>query len=387
MDPFRLGLDAKRAFRNRTGLGNYSRALITALDQLASKRNVDLELHLFGPKPEPSILAEGFSIKDHWKLHHPSKTLHKALPSLYRSYGVKDDLKANHIHIYHGLSAELPIGIAKQGIRSVVTIHDLIFIHFPDYYKSFDRNTYTWKLEKALDQADGIIATSLQTANDLNSIYKYPLDKIDVIYQDCHPYFSQPPANADTIAGFKKNYGLPENYILMVGTIEKRKNQSRLVEAFAMVDKPDLHLVLVGRDGGTKSEVKKVIDRFNLHDRVHFPNNIPFASFPMLYDGALFVAYPSEFEGFGIPILEAFRRGKMVLTSKGSCFSEVGGDAAAYVNPYDALDIALGINTAIATSMERPDYVRERSLKQASLFSSDIMAENTWKVYDRIRGL
>ena len=153
-------------------------------------------------------------------------------------------LKNNHIQLYHGLTNELPLGIHKSGIKTVVSIHDLIFIRFPELYPYFDRKIYKSKFKYACKIADKIIAISQQTKSDIIKYFGIKEEKIEVIYQGCHPIF-QKPLPTEELERIKQQYQLPEKYVLNVGTIEKRKNLLSLVKAIKPLE--DINLVIVGK--------------------------------------------------------------------------------------------------------------------------------------------
>jgi glycosyltransferase involved in cell wall biosynthesis len=322
----RIGFDAKRAFNNRTGLGNYSRFVLDALQCFAPQH----WYVAYTPRTNVGLYAFPNVVESPWP---------KPLHSWWRSYGLKTQLTRDKIEVYHGLSNELPAGLGKANIRSVVTIHDLIFLRYPALYPAIDRFFYDKKFKKACQEADCIVAVSEQTKRDIVDFYQVESSKIEVVYQDCHAAFHGPVA-AQMLAETKAKYQLSKPYVLGVGTIEARKNQLRLVQAFAEANFPEAELILVGGQTAFQAEIEKYVQQSGLERRVRIFNKVPFADLPALYQAAQVFAYPSLFEGFGIPIVEALHVGVPVLAAMGSCLEEAGGGGALYANPLEINDLA-----------------------------------------------
>lgn len=327
----RIGFDAKRAFANKTGLGNYSRFVLDALmahqpghEYLAytPKNN----RHLFDEFPSGSI-------------HYPKGFIDRKLSAYWRYARITRQLREDHVGIYHGLSNEIPQGLQRAGIRSVVTIHDLIFERLPHLFKPVDRAIYRHKFQSACKRADSVVAVSDQTRRDLIELYGVDDSKIKVIYQDCNPVFQKQLA-AEERNRICAEYGIDGPFILCVGTLEERKNQHRLVEAFAQLKNHDFKLVLVGRPTSYLQTIKATMQRLKLEDRMLLLHNVSTPHLPALYQAAEVFAYISIYEGFGIPIVEALHSGTAVLAAKGSCLEEAGGPGGLYADPYQTENIS-----------------------------------------------
>ncbi|KAA5548670.1 glycosyltransferase family 4 protein [Adhaeribacter rhizoryzae] len=356
----KIGLDAKRAFNNTSGLGNYSRFVISGL---AERFPAD-EYFLFTPR-----VAETFrqfhSATNQVKVITPTNW-HKALPALWRTFGLGADLRKQNIGLYHGLSNELPAGLPAS-LKQVVTIHDLIFIRYPELYKPIDRQVYHYKFRYACHRADKIIAISEQTQQDIIQHYKIPEDKIEVIYQDCNPIFHQ-LLPAENLQEIRQKYNLPATFILCVGTLEPRKNQLQLLRAWHRAGlAADLPVVFIGRATAYKQELEAFIQENNLRNKLIFLPYIPTEELPAIYQLAYLFVYPSVFEGFGIPILEALNSGVPVITSTGSCFSEAGGEAALYANPNN-IDQLADLLTQAAQNQQLRTTMIQKGLEQALRF-------------------
>ena len=374
--PLRLGFDAKRAFQNAAGLGNYSRFVLNALREHAPA----LDLLAYTPRPRTDL----FPSFPATRIKTPQAFPYQQLPALWRSYGVVSDLRRDSVQLYHGLSNELPSGLPAASIRSMVTIHDLIFERFPQLYPWLDRQFYRTKTKAACAQADVIVAISQQTKRDLVDFYKIAPQRIQVVYQDCQATFQEKIALSE-ILKIRKKYGLTPSaaYILCVGTIEERKNQIRLVEAFAQLPPSNSRLLIVGRPTAYVQKLRQRIDEFQLSNRVILLHNVPSQDLPALYQGAKVFAYVSLFEGFGIPIVEALHSGIPVLAATGSCLEEAGGSGALYANPTDAEEMAFQLDRLLEDEMLRRQLI-DTGKQHVRQFSAQIIANQLFDVYEKI---
>lgn len=318
----RIGFDAKRAFNNNSGLGNYSRYIIDSAQRLS-----DDELYLFTPKTEAQHLSK-YQGKESINLQLPAYK-NKIYGAYWRSKGQVKDFEKLDLDVFHGLSNELPMSISKSKVGKVVTVHDLIFLRFPELYKPLDRKIYQKKFFQACSDADKIVAISQQTKKDIVDFFQIEEKKIDVIYQDCDVQFHQ-EIGIEQQKEVQKKYDLYDEFVVSVGTIEPRKNQLQILKALRNEDIP---VVLVGRKTPYQDDLQKFVDENGMQNRVKFINGVKFSELPAIFELAKVFAYPSIFEGFGIPIIEAQNQGTAVVTSTGSCFAETGGEAALYANP------------------------------------------------------
>ena len=339
-----IGFDAKRAFHNGTGLGHYSRTLLHSLSEYYPEH----QYYLFNPTLPGSFEVRGNNI--HEVL--PNGFLNKTFSSAWRSSWVKKDLQKLKIDLYHGLSHEIPVGIQKTGIKTVVTIHDLIHERYPEQYNAIDVKIYSKKFRYACLHADQIIAISEQTKKDIVEFYKTPEEKITVCYQSCNPAFAMTVSEEDKNKT-RQQYGLPEQFFLSVGSIIERKNLLNICKAmFLLRNELDIPLVVIGDGGKYKQQVKDYIKQNGLEKRIIFLSENQSAKssesfksavdFPAIYQLATAMIYPSFFEGFGIPVVEALWSKLPVITSNVSCLPEAGGNGAYYVNPASAEEIAAG---------------------------------------------
>ncbi|UPK72347.1 glycosyltransferase family 4 protein [Chitinophaga filiformis] len=374
-----IAFDAKRAYQNNTGLGNYSRTLISSLATWYPQHNY----YLYAPKLTNMYATEAYA---NIQPVLPEKRLHRWFRSAWRSKYVVGELVAKGIDIYHGLSHEIPFGIHESGVKSVVTMHDLIFERYPAQYNPIDVQTYRRKAKYACRYADKVIAISEQTKQDIIQYYKTPAEKIEVVYQSCDESFAVTHDKA-RIAQMKEQYGLPASYFLYVGSIIERKNLLGILQAMLQLKgEIDLPLVVLGGGSSYKNKVKAFAEKHDLSGRIIWLNEkarIADADVPLLYQGAEALLYPSIFEGFGIPILEALWSRTPVITSSGSCFGETGGDAALYVNPLQPASIADAMRRVLN---EQPfaAEMRTKGWAHAQLFSRERCAAAVMKVYESL---
>ncbi len=367
----RVGFDGKRAANNLTGLGNYSRSLIEHLaDQFPEN-----EYYVYTPKVDAVVRKHPLFGKQNIKLQLPPKN---STSPIWRSVGVVLALVRHKIDLFHGLSHEIPYGLKENGIKSIVTIHDLIFLVKPHYYSFFDRIIYKYKSRYACQHADRIIAISEQTKRDIIHFYQIDPAKIDVIYQSCDDQFKKLIGESEK-EFIRKKYQLPQNYLLTVGTIEARKNLMLIIKALPNID-AKYPLLVIGKETSYTKLVKKEIENLGLQKRVIFLKNIPFVDLPGLYQMATTFIYPSEYEGFGIPIIEALYGKTPVVAAMGSCLEEAGGPDSDYVLPTDSNALAEAVNSLLINDHLRKEKA-EKGLNYVQKFNSDVITQQVMDCY------
>ena len=326
----KIAFDAKRAFNNHTGLGNYSRFVIKGMLD-AYPQHV---FYLFTPsiKSEFTKLVEGYT-----NVHviSPQNIFGKTFKALWRTFSVTGKLNKLGVDVYHGLSNELPSNIKSFKGKSIVTIHDLIFLRYPQYYKIIDRLIYKRKFIKACLDAHVVVAASKQTASDIQSFLEIDSQKIEVVYQNCDEQFDK-KISSQELDAVRKKYDLTSSYFICIGTIEPRKKQLMVLQAFYQSN-VNKHLVFVGKQTNYAEELHLFINQNQIADKVHFIEGADFVDFPALYQNASMAIYASEFEGFGIPVLEAMRSDVKVAVANTSSLTEVGGDAVQYFETSEQL--------------------------------------------------
>lgn len=369
-----IGYDAKRAISNGTGLGNYCRTLLNDLGTIDTADS----FRLYVPDLGRDDLRSQLDMPRNMCFVTPANKPFKPLRSLWRIKGIVNDLKRDNIDIYHGLTGELPIGLTKAGIKSVVTIHDLIFLRHPEYYKPIDVAIYRWKFHNACREATKIIAISECTKRDIMELGGVEESRIDVVYQSCGTRFCQQAGEAQK-AGVRTRYSLPQRYILFVGTIEERKNALLAAQALPYLP-DDIHFVMVGRQTAYAKTITGYARQNGLADRIHMLSGVPTSDLYAIYQQAECFVYPSRYEGFGIPVIEAIQSRLPVVACTGSCLEEAGGPDNLYVDTDEPQEMAMAIKSII----EHPEAARqmvERSLDYIRRFENGNVAEKMLNIY------
>jgi len=328
-----IGFDAKRIVQNNTGLGNYSRYIVEILSRLYP----DNHYFLFAPKNKKNERLNYLQAQANVSFVFPSG-IHRIIPTIWRTFGINKDLANSRSTVFHGLSNELPVGVFHKKVKSVVSIHDLIFLRYPEFYNLIDRWIYRWKFKRACRVADKIIAVSECTKRDIISFFHIPEEKITVVYQGCHQQFRETVTN-EKKQEIREKYRLPHSFLLYVGSIESRKNLLLAVKALSRLPE-NIHLVAVGKATPYQTKVEAYAQQSGLESRFHIRNNFSFSDLPAVYQSATAFIYPSFFEGFGIPVIEALSCGVPVIAATGSCLEEAGGTGSFYVNPEDDKELA-----------------------------------------------
>lgn len=364
----KIAYDAKRAFHNSSGLGNYSRDLI----RMMSKKLPQSELLLLNPKPSKRKPFKAENIKE-------IRPKWKTFGTFWRQFKTYKVAHKHQADIFHGLSNELPLGVSYN-LKKVVTIHDVIFLRFPEWYKKTDIKIYRSKTIKACKNADLIIAISQQTKSDLIEFLDIPEDKIQVIYQTCHPAFLI-QYSINELNSIRQKYKLPKQFMLNVGTIEQRKNTEVILKAMTQVE--DIPLVLIGRKTDYFEHVNQFAKDNNLENRLLTPTVDSMEDLAKIYQLASLFIYPSKFEGFGIPIIEALFSNIPVITNKEGVFPEAGGKHSYYIDISNTNELASNIKY-ILENTEQVKIACEESRKFADKFTEPVLAEQWKNVYTQL---
>lgn len=370
-----IGFDAKRIVRNGTGLGGYGRTLV---NDLIRRNGGEMELLLYAPDMGRDHLRQQIIQDPHARFVYPKGNPCRLSRDLWRVKGIVSQLKADGVKLFHGLTGELPLGIKKSGIKTVVTIHDLIFMRHPEYYNWLDVKIYEWKFRQTLKEADRIIAISECTKRDIIELGGISGDNIDVIYQSCNPRFlaSQP----STLNAHPSS--LPPRYMLSVGTIEERKNLMLALRSLVHLPE-DIHLVAVGKQTKYAALVEAEAEKLGLKHRLHMLSGVSDADLHAIYSLAEVFVYPSRYEGFGIPIIEAIFSGLPVVACTGSCLEEAGGPDCLYVHPDDVEGFAQCVSRMLIGSPERDARI-QLSHNYVQRFRGTDVAGQVMEVYNRL---
>ena len=378
----KIGFDAKRAAQNRTGLGNYSRFVIRGLMESFP----DNLYVAYVPNERRMQYFDEIPSRDKIKVCFPVKNIWRRLRSLWRVFGITDDIGKNGIDIFHGLSNELPLNIRKAGCKSVVTIHDLIFLHYPKYYHLIDRKIYNYKFRRACENADRVIAVSDFTKKEIIQYYGIDEKKIDVVYQGCDPVFAKEVSD-EVKKDVSGRHNLPDRFLLYVGSIEERKNLLLAVKAVVMLHEKgeNINIVAVGRSTPYLDEVVGYAEANGISHLIHIRHGVNYDDLPVFYKLATAFVYPSRIEGFGIPMLEAITSGLPAIGCNGSCLEEAGGPTSLYVNPDDVEGMADAIHSVYNDVSLRQNMIAQGK-EYARRFDIAKLTSDLYEVYKTVCG-
>ncbi|MGD2147739.1 MAG: glycosyltransferase family 1 protein [Anaerolineae bacterium] len=376
-------IDLSAAVHQRAGLGRYAEGLTRALVGGGGSTGDD------GRPPYALFYNRERGIVPRPGLEHlPSRTVAlgykpwRMLVWLGQLAHVGFDRLLPGANLFHATEHLL---LPLRSIPTVLTVHDLIFRHLPEHHKALNRVYLNLALPLYCRRATHIIAISGCTRRDLLAAYDLPLEKITVIYEAADPRFC--PQAPDHVDAVRRRYRLPERYILFVGTIEPRKNLTRLLHAFQALAVDGLcdALVVVGQRGWLYGDFFAELARSPVRKRVVLPGYVPDEALPAIYAGAQALAFPSLYEGFGLPVLEAMACGTPVACSGTSSLPEVAGDAALTFDPHNQSSIAETLRRVLEDADLHSELV-QRGLRQAARFSWERVAEETMSVYDAVMG-
>lgn len=372
----RVTIDLTPAVLGHGGIGRYAAELAAGLAGL----DRDVHLQLFAADPQRRVPAPPLDTLPLRLLPWSPKPWR--LSVLASSYG---RLPMNGLigspDIFHATDHLLP---HLWRTRTVLTLHDLIFLKYPEAHLPLNRWFLTLMMPRFLRDADAIVCVSHWTKEDARRLYGIDEDKMVVIPEAADPRF-QPVEDADRLAVVRARYGLPERFILCVSTIEPRKNLTTLWEAYRALLQAGRseRLVIVGRKGWLYQPIFDRLRELGLEDEVIFAGQVADDDLPVFYSLATCFCFPSLYEGFGLPPLEAMASGCPVICSNVSSLPEVCGEAALLVPPTDVGELTAALRRLLDDAEPRAD-LRARGLRQAARFSWQQTAQRTAAVYDSL---
>ncbi len=367
-------LDVSAAVHRRAGLGRYAESLARALVAAHPHRYTLFYNRERGVEPLAGLE------------HLPARTVAlgykpwRMLVWLGQLTRLGFDRFLPNADLFHATEHLL---LPLRSIPTVLTVHDLIFRHLPAHHKPLNRWYLNLTMPLYCRRATHVIAISEHTKRDLIAAYGLAPGRITVVYEAAAPRFRPQPPEA--VAAARARYGLPDRYVLFVGTIEPRKNLSRLLAAFEVVRAEGLTdgLVVAGRRGWLYGDFFARLEESSARDAVVFPGYVPDEDLPALYAGAQALVLPSVYEGFGLPVLEAMACGTPVAASNAASIPEVGGDAALYFDPLDVEAITVNLRSLLSDS-DLQGEMRKRGVLRAAEFSWERAAAETEAVYDAV---
>ena len=374
----KVGFDAKRLYGNFTGLGNYSRTIVRNLQFYYP----DHEYVLYTPNIRYSGETNAFKESDSWQ----TVVYDGSFKSLWRSFSLTKQSIKDGVHIFHGLSNEIPFPKGNGKVKRVVTIHDLIFKRLPDTYPVFDRAMYDIKFRHSCRNADQIIAISESTKSDIVHYYGIDPSRIEVIYQSCNPVYYEPIDRSNNQQVIQK-YGLPRDYWLVVGSIAPRKNIGLIIEAYRALPKEvRLPLVVVGRGAKYKKVLQTKIGNLPFSIDVRWVEDLQAdLELKAVYQEARALIYPSKFEGFGLPVAEAQLSQTPVITSSVSSMPEAGGAHALFVDPYSMEELSAAMIRIHEDEELRKTMISKGYHWARNSFSPKRLSHQLMECYSRLR--
>ena len=360
----KIGIDCRLHHYNRTGIGRYIRNLVRELPEC----DIDgADLVLFQSRREQEALIQGPAVHCRKVVTPPHHQWERWL--------LAAEIAPKRVDLLHSPDHVAP---NRLGWESVVTVQDLSFLAHPEVFSSASILYYT-QVFRTLSHAARVVTVSDFTRNEVLNRTSIDPERVTTIHMAADPaYF---PRSDTACASVRSRLDTPDSFILVVGTIEARKNLERVVEAYALLPRKDRpHLVFAGGRGYQYDRVIETVQKHRLEDQVKFLGLLSDEELPMLYSSAVCLLFPSRYEGFGLPILEAMACGCPVITSNFGSMAEVAGDAGILVDPNSAEAIADGITSLLADSALR-DRMVVQGHARVKQFSWRTAAQQTLAVY------
>jgi glycosyltransferase involved in cell wall biosynthesis len=377
----RIGIEGRVLTSGIGGIGRYAIHLVEALLALSVQQRADLELVVFTAPQTDRRLLEGMRVQLCERFRRIKSTLLRSTVLL--PVGVW----CESIDVFHGLDQSgIPLFV-KMG-KYIATIHDVIPLILPWAFPLRHRLVLATALARISRQADMVIVPSAAAAEDVVRYLRMDRERIKIIPMGCDARF-RPIGDPAPAPRLRRRYGLPERYMLFVGTLEPRKNIKTLLQAFALLldEKPqdDPKLVVAGGRGWGHTDLQETTQALGLRHHVHFTGFVDDDDLPDLYRGASVFVYPSLYEGFGLPVLEAMACGVPVISSNRSSLPEVAGDAALLVDPSQPEALAAAM-ASMMNDGELRQALRSKGLLRAQEFTWDAVAQKTLAVYRAVSG-
>lgn len=371
----KIGIDSRAANWYRgTGIGTYTYQIINSLNKIDSIN----EYLLFMPKDNNSDIK----FSNNYKIRNISQDMNG---NFWNEINIPNILKNKEIDIYH--VPQNGVGLPKEKVCPfIITLHDIIPYKMPETVGDTYLKIFQNEMLEIISKCDGIITVSNYSKQDINSAFNFPQDKIFVTHlahEDIYKLLDK-----EQCKNFiKKNYSIEDEFILYVGGFSPRKNIVGLIQAFSKLNntfrKSNLKLVIAGKQGKSYSLYKETAENLHVADKVIFPGFIPLKHMPIFYNACTLFVYPSLYEGFGLPPVEAMACGAPVIASNITSIPEVVEDAGILINPYDVDELCIAMNSVIEDKNLRDDLIK-KSLNRSLNFSWLKTAEKTISAYKSI---
>jgi len=373
----RIGMDYTAAVRQGAGIGRYTRELVRALAELDRRHDYVLFAAMGGQRPADTAWPPDFQMRS-------VPLSDRALTILWHRLQLPlwVELVTGPVDIFHSPDFVLP---PVRRAKTLVTVHDLSFIRYPQCADAGLRAYLNRVVPRSVHRADRVLADSQSTQEDLMELLGVERAKIEVVYPGVEERF-HPIEDQALLGEVRKRYRLPPRFILGLGTLQPRKNFTRLIEAFADLRFADLRLVIVGGKGWLYEEIFAAVERLGLEEKVVFPGFVADGDLPALYNLADLFVFPSLYEGFGIPPLEAMACGTPVITSDASSLPEVVGEAGLMVEATDVEALAQAMKQVLEDDVLREDMIT-KGMKQPRNFTWEKAAAKLLSLYEAISNI
>lgn len=371
----KIGFDGKKAAQNKVGLGTYARNTILNLLEYYPNN----EYFVYSSQPFLESYSGLFNDKKNLSNRCPDHKLLKPRQWLWQFFKQPAQIKKDQLHVFHGLSHTLPRNV---NCAKVLTMHDLIYLRHPEWFKWHDRISYDVRFRKSAKQADLILTISDTSKKDLVDFYELPSSKVKVTYQPCNSIYKKLELSSDEINELRKKFDIRGRPIVCVGTIEPRKNGLNIAKSFYNLGpaNKDFDLLFIGKQTPFASEIQNFVSKNNISN-IKFLSYVDMEDLVRLYNIAHLSIYAPYFEGFGLPVLESMQCGTPVLTSNISSLPEVGGTDSSYLcDPSSVESMTEALKVALSDESHYQEIISNID-KHIEKFSPKSTAQKTMDAY------
>jgi glycosyltransferase involved in cell wall biosynthesis len=372
-----IGFDAYQAFNDNNSIGKYARFVINNIPALYPSH----QYRLYTPRATIRPDMEAIACRPNITVAEPSGTIDRLFSARWRRRSVADSLKADNVQIFHGLHNDIPLGLKRRGIRSVVTIHESSALRNTGPASPSAQAAFVRQTRRACLEADHIITLNDYTRTFLLSAFGIDHSRISVVRQGCDPVFASIASDEDK-SRVRSKYHLPERFILNVGRIEARSNLVEAVKALALLGE-SIHLVAAGSLTPYVEKVKSAAQSHGVLPQLHILPNVAPGDLPAIYQSADAFVYLSTSGGFAEPVVEALYSGAAAALAEGTATREAGGEYSLYVNYDDENAVARAIRRIMVRPKMRKHMILQGK-KHAARFETSLIAWQMMEIYNCI---
>lgn len=377
----KIAIDIREAGQGKTGKGWYNFSLVEAI----LKQDPNNQYLLYANAPSSAATGKSGSAANPKSpfAHHKNVTIKNITARSFAwHYQVLKDLKAEKVDLFFAPTSYIIPALAPKSIKTIITVHDMVAFLYPSSHSLKAVLIERLTLRKALKKTSAVFVVSENTKKDLLKKFKYPESRIYLTYCAPSEFFKQ-EITAKDLETVRKKLKLPEKFVLAVGTLEPRKNFANLIKSFVIIKRkhPDFKLVIVGKKGWKFDSIEEALKQYKLENEVIFPGYLEDSELQKVYRLATVFVFPSLYEGFGIPPLEAMLSGCPVVSSNVASLPEVIGEAGLLIDPRNALKIADAVSSLITDEHVRNTLI-EKGKANAARFSWEESAKKALEVFN-----